>query len=559
MKKNGALLAASLIAFILTISIRPHHATANAEAPSILMPDSSTITGAGWMKSIGGSDQDEIHAIQETSDGGFIAVGQTHSFGSGPDLDYWILKLGGAGNVLWQKTYGGSESDVARDIQVTSDGGFIVAGHTYSYGAGDADIWVLKLNSDGDIVWQKTYGDSGYEHATSIQETGDGGFVVAGYTTSFGAGLRDYWVLKLDNTGVPQWRNTYGGSGDDEANAIQQTSDGGFIVAGRTNSFGAGQFDYWVLKLNSNGTIAWQKTYGEAFYDDEARSIQETSDGGYIVVGLARFDFVPDTGGDIWILKLTSSGTVLWNFAYGGLGNDGANSVQETSDGGFIVGGYTTSFIPTPTGASWLLKLNSNGSIDWQKSYDGSSAEPLNAVRETSDNGFIAVGYTSSFGAGDYDGWVLKTDSEGNIGGECPFVGMTDAEPMDTPLSILPTDAADQPSPVAYGETSVSPLDSAATVTPVCGVVCQPSTNVSLNPNLSLSISTGTNSNFWLVRFSLANGSNQTVIQTSVPACFSNTFNTNFVPPNPPITSICSILYDPALPGVVAQHCASVP
>jgi len=167
-------------------------------------------------------------------------------------LSLFLAGIASAGQ--WAKTYGGTGDDYAYSIQQTSDGGYIVAGYTGSSGAGLADFWVLKLKSDGTVDWQKTYGGGGYDSASSIQQTSDGGYIVAGVTTSFGAGGYDFWVLKLDGSGNVQWQKTYGGTGNDYANSIQQTTDGGYIVAGVTTSFGAGG-DFWVLKLDSSGNV----------------------------------------------------------------------------------------------------------------------------------------------------------------------------------------------------------------------------------------------------------------------------------------------------------------
>ena len=168
-------------------------------------------------------------------------------------LIFLVLPLANAQQ--WAITYGGSDWDEALLIQETDDGGYIVAGYTYSFGAGNEDIWVLKLDEDGNVEWQKTYGGSDEDWAHSIQQTSDGGYIVAGYTYSFGAGEGDFWVLKLDENGNVEWQKTYGGSDYDRAKSIQQTDDGGYIVAGSTYSFGAGYYDFWVLKLDENGEI----------------------------------------------------------------------------------------------------------------------------------------------------------------------------------------------------------------------------------------------------------------------------------------------------------------
>jgi uncharacterized delta-60 repeat protein len=323
-----------------------------------------------WAKTYGALDPDIAYSIQQTSDGGFIVAGTTSSLGAGSG-DFWILKLNSNGTVAWQKTYGGTDSDDPYSIQQTSDGGFIVAGTTGSFGAGSGDFWILKLNGDGTVAWQKTYGGTGYDDPYSIQQTSDGGYIVAGETTSFGTMNFDLWVLKLNAGGSVAWQKTYGGTSDGYPNSIQQTSDGGYIVAGRTASFGAGGLDIWVLKLNADGSIAWQKTYGGSD-NDAAYSIQQTSDGGYIVAG--GFDSFGTGILDIWVLKLNADGSIAWQKTYGGSGFEFSPSIQQTSDGGYIVTGRTASFGAGGTDI-WVLKLNADGSIAWQKTYGGTGLD----------------------------------------------------------------------------------------------------------------------------------------------------------------------------------------
>ena len=296
------------------------------------------------------------NSIQQTSDGGYIVAGGVGA------LDVWVLKLNASGNIQWQKTYGSDwalEFDVANSIQQTSDVGYIVAGYTQSiYPFSGYNIWVLKLDQNGNVTWQKTYGGYAHDVANSIQQTSDGGYIVAGKTNSFGAGSSDVWVLKLDKDGNIQWQKTYGGHSIDEATSIQQTSDGGYIVAGYTWSFGAGGGGVWVLKLDKDGNIQWQKTYGGTD-EDVASSIQQTSDGGYIVAG--KTNSFGAGSSDVWVLKLDKDGNIQWQKTYGGPDGDEAHSIQQTSDGGYIVAGYTYSF-GTRQGA-WVLKLDSNGNI----------------------------------------------------------------------------------------------------------------------------------------------------------------------------------------------------
>lgn len=269
------------------------------------------------------------------------------------------MKLSPDGTVEWQKTYGGINLDEASSIQQTNNGGYIVAGHTTSYGAGHYDFLTLKISANGAVEWQKTYGGVRFEWAEFVQQTGDGGYIVTGKTESFGAGLDDFWVLKLSPDGVVEWQKTYGGVGSEEANSIQHTSDGGYIVAGDTSSFGAGLLDAWVLKLSPEGMVEWQKTYGGVGHD-KAYSIKQTGDGGYVVACWTEsFGAGLD---DFWVLKLSSDGVVEWQKTYGGLNCEWAYCIQQTHDGGYVVAGETVSFV-METQEIWVLKLKPDGSI----------------------------------------------------------------------------------------------------------------------------------------------------------------------------------------------------
>ncbi|PMQ02381.1 MAG: hypothetical protein CBR30_01695 [Dictyoglomus sp. NZ13-RE01] len=363
-----------------------------------------------WQKTFGGTDEDGANSIQQTSDGGYIVAGYTYSFGAGWS-DVYILKLDENGNLLWQKTFGGSSDDEANSIQQTSDGGYIVAGYTYSFGAG-GDVYILKLDADGNLVWKKTFGGSSDDEANSIQQTSDGGYIVAGYTSSFGAGGRDVYILKLDANGNLVWQKTFGGSGWDEAYSIQQTSDSGYIVAGYTESFGDSDEDVYILKIDENGELVWEKIFGGKYYD-VVSSIQQTSDGGYIVAGYTKS--FGAGGRDVYILKLDANGELVWQKTFGGWGGDEARSIQQTSDGGYIVAGYTTSFGARGSDV-YILKLDANGELVWQKNFGGDSSDGAFAIQQTSDGGYIVAGNTESFGAGKSDVYILKLDADGNTG-----------------------------------------------------------------------------------------------------------------------------------------------
>jgi len=365
------------------------------------------------------------------------------------------------GTIQWQRAYGGNGYDMARSIQQTSDGGYIVAGESSSFGS-STEAWVLKLDGNGGITWQNLYGGSGNDVAYSIQQTPDGGYIVAGETTSYGADGVDALVFKLKSDGTIDWWNSYGGANDDRARSIQQTSDGGFIVAGETNSFGVGDLDIWVLKLNASGTVQWQKTYGGT-KDDAAYSVQQISDGGYIVAG----GTTPDASilNDVFLLRLDTSGAVVWQNTYGGDNDDVGYSVQQTSDGGYIVAGKTSSF-RNIFGDIWVLKIKSNGDIDWQKTYGGNDSNSAVAIRQAADGRYVVAGETAYFGAGDADVCVLKLEPTGEIGSGSTLISTSTATAATAGFTVGTSSAIVTPTTtVAPNPTFVSPLDSWATTT----------------------------------------------------------------------------------------------
>ncbi|MEO0192088.1 MAG: hypothetical protein ABIM46_04835, partial [candidate division WOR-3 bacterium] len=334
-----------------------------------------------------------------------------------------VIKLNPNGSLAWARTFGGTGYDDASSITQTSDGGYAVAGHTDGFGAGNFDILVIKLNPNGSLAWARTFGGTGYDDAPSIIQTSDGGYAVAGYTVSFGAGNFDILVIKLNPNGSLAWARTFGGIDGDWAESIIRTSDGGYAVAGATWSFGAGNDDFLVLKLNSNGSLAWARTYGGTGYEAVSSIIQIT-DGGYAVAGDIS-SFGPGDV-DLLVLKLNPDGSPAWARTYVmGTDYDWVYSITQTSDGGYAVAGETESF-----GAGgddfFVLKLNSNGSLAWARTFGGISSDDAHSITQTSDGGYAVAGHTGSFGAGG-DFLVLKLGSDGNYPGcvqECsPTVG----------------------------------------------------------------------------------------------------------------------------------------
>jgi uncharacterized delta-60 repeat protein len=366
--------------------------------------------GSTFAKTIGGSSDDFASSIIQSSDGGYVVAGGTSSFGAGLD-DIFVVKLDSAGNVVWTKTIGGSFTDVALSIIQSSDGGYVVAGGTSSFGAGDYDIFVVKLDSAGNVQWTKTIGGSSWDVALSIIQSSDGGYVVAGLTSSFGAGGYDIFVVKLDSSGNVVRTKTIGGSSDDVAYSIIQSSDGGYVVAGWTSSFGAGNSDIFVVKLDSAGNVQWTKTIGGSSWD-VALSIIQSSDGGYVVAGLTSSFGAGDY--DIFVVKLDSAGNVVWTKTIGGSYGDRAYSIIQSSDGGYVVAGWTSSF-----GAGlddiYVVKLDSAGNAVWTKTIGGSVTDVAISITQSSDGGYVVAGWTSSFGAGDDDFYVVKMDANGNV------------------------------------------------------------------------------------------------------------------------------------------------
>ena len=419
-----------------------------------------------WQNTIGGSDVDQLYSIQQTSDGGYVLGGLSKSNVSGDKTensqglsDYWVVKLDSLGVIQWQNTIGGSDDDWLYSIQQTSDGGYVLGGTSISdisgdkteNSQGDRDYWVVKLDSLGSIQWQNTIGGSLGDYLESIQQTSDGGYVLGGWSNSpisgdktennLGpSGTYDYWVVKLNTTGAIQWQNTIGGSSSDKLYSIQQTSDEGYILGGYSYSDSTGDktennqgipgvnTDYWVVKLDTTGTIQWQNTIGGSG-NDQLYSIQQTSDGGYVLGGHSLSsisgDKTENSQGvqDYWVVKLDTTGTIQWQNTIGGNGHDELYSIQQTSDDGYVLGGYSLSNISGDKTENsqgvqdyWVVKLDTMGTIQWQNTIGGTNYDVLESIQQTSDGGYILGGYSLSNASGDktensqggIDYWVVK-------------------------------------------------------------------------------------------------------------------------------------------------------
>jgi len=384
-----------------------------------------------WDKTYGGSSDDWAYSLIQTTDGGYAVAGETSSKGAG-EKDFWVIKLDNKGNMIWDRTYGGSNDDSAYSLIQTTDGGYAVAGSTYSKGAGDRDFWVINLDNKGNMIWDRTYGGSDFDRARSLIQTTDGGYAVAGETYSKGAGGVDFWVIKLDYQGNMVWDKTFGGRSHDGAGSLSliQTTDGGYAVAGDTFSKGAGNVDFWVIKLDHQGNMVWDKTFGGRSYD-WARSLIQTTDGGYAVAGETYSKGAGNA--DFWVIKLDSKGSMIWDKTYGGNGYDAALSLIQTTDGGYAVAGDTSS-----KGAGdrdlWVIKLDSKGNMIWDRAYGGSDEDRANCLIQTTDGGYAVAGTTSSKGAGSDDFWVIKLESYSVT--ELPFIPPTPIIPVMPKVTI---------------------------------------------------------------------------------------------------------------------------
>jgi len=419
-----------------------------------------------WEKSYGGRQAEYLFDVQPTADYGFILAGSSLSRATGNktgagsgDLDYWIWKMDEHGSEDWQKSFGGSGSDLLVSLKNTTDGGFILAGTSNSQkgldkaedSRGGNDYWIVKLNAKGAEEWQKTYGGNGQDDLVSITPTKDGGYIIGGSSASDKSddktensnGNTDYWILKIDRTGKLEWQKTYGGQYADLLRTLSPTSDGGYIVGGYSNSpqskykttdtAGEGG-DFWILKLDSTGAIQWQLTLG-GDQDDELYSLQQTSDGGYIVGGNSNSGATGNknktnrNGTDFWILKLDAEGTITWQETYDFGQLDILSSIVENDDHTFLIGGHAQTEVMGTTKKDKgeindyiALKISDKGDVLWNTSVGSEGEDILKKVIETRDGGYLLAGTSNpekeDFRTGNDTGNMLSGISNGqNIEG----------------------------------------------------------------------------------------------------------------------------------------------
>jgi hypothetical protein len=305
------------------------------------------------------------------------------------------------------KTFGGFDNDYGRWVEQTSDGGYIILGEEQSFGSGGGDIWLIKTDSSLNMQWNKTFGGMNYDMGGVVKQTSDLGYIILGETESYGAGKDDIWLVKTDNLGNKKWDKTFGGSENDYCASIHETSDLGFIVLGST--YDGDDYDVWLIKTDSSGNLEWQNLFGTN-KTDRGYFCQQTSDKGYVIIG--ETDSSGSGNRDIWLIKTDSSGEMEWNKTYGGSEIECGNYVLQTQDGGYFVVGHI-GLIGNPE--VWLIKTDNNGNMEWNRTIGGSNTDNCFTALEASDGGYVLAGATWSYGAGSSDIWLIKIDEYGNI------------------------------------------------------------------------------------------------------------------------------------------------
>ena len=361
-----------------------------------------------WNRTFGGNWDERGCSVIETSEGNYLITGYTSSRGAG-GFDVLLLKTNTYGIELWRKVFGGSDEDKGFSVLEASDGGYLIAGFTNSFDVGGGDVWLIKTYANGNEDWNETYGGTGSQCGYSVSPCGSG-YVVVGFDNQWGEEANyDFYVVRIWQDGSKYWSKTYGFDGDDIARGVS-----GLVVAGWTKKPGSVFSDIYCMELDDSGNIDWDKIHGGSG-DDWAESITRTSDWHYVIAGATHGLDSTKVFTDVLLMKIDwSSGNVIWTKTYGGDREDVGRSVQQTSDGGYIITGWTKSF-----GAGdydvWLIKTDADGNEQWNMTFGGSGSDQGESVEQTSDGGYIITGYTDSYGAGRDDLWLIKVASENNL------------------------------------------------------------------------------------------------------------------------------------------------
>jgi len=366
-----------------------------------------------WNKTYGGNGWETAYSVKQTSDGGFIFTGHIKSYGASWS-DGWLVKTNSNGNELWNKTFGGPNRDDFTYVEQTNDGGYITAGYTYLSGDFLSSGWFVKTDSNGNEIWNKTIGGDDNNVAEFVQQTSDGGYVLTGYSGTYDASNIDYWVVKIDSQGNNLWDTTFTGTTDDFIRCIRQTSDGGYILVGSTREFRAkDDSKAFLIKIDSNGNQIFDKTYG--IKDSSwASSVFLTKDGGYIIVGGTS------SGEELiesLLIKTDSNGNQEWVKTFGNMTkNIRTYDGQQTFDGGYILAGAIGSFIGDSGDTQWsnaiIIKTDSSGNEQWNITVGGDDNDWAYSIFQTTDGGYIISGFTDSYVTGFFNSgaWLIKIE-----------------------------------------------------------------------------------------------------------------------------------------------------
>ncbi len=366
-----------------------------------------------WTKKYGGTDWDFGRSIESVDSLNYVIAGYSHSFGNGYEL--YLIKVDENGDTLWMRTLGGPNDEEAFDIKKVPTGDLVIAGWTSSYGSGLRDAYLVLTNENGDTIWTRTYGGAARDIAYGVYPTSDGGFIMVGATRSSGNGLSDLYLVKANAQGDSMWAKTFGGSEQDFGYSVLETPDGGFIAVGFTESSGSGMGDMYIIRTDASGDSIWTRTFGGSA-DDRALKIKPANDSGFIITGYSSS--FGSGGTDVYMLKISNQGDSVWAFTYGGLQDDCGYDIENAANGGYIVCGITRSFGEGNEDV-YLLRLSEQGDTNWTQTYGGSSDDGAAAVIEMPDHGLLIAGKTYSFGTGGYDVWLIRTE---------PITGITERE-----------------------------------------------------------------------------------------------------------------------------------
>lgn len=367
---------------------------------------------ASFTTTIGQTDfYNRGNAVKQTPDGGYIVAGRTVSFGGG-GIQAYLVKTDASGETLWSKDYGDRGSEEAYCIQITHDGGYVFTGYSNSKDV-KGDVYLVRADADGKLVWERTYGGLGIDGGNSVWETKDHGYIIAGETYSYGQGTINAYLVRTDEKGDTLWTKVFGGNGIEQANCVQETNDGGFIVTGRTNSFGAGDYDVYLIRTDNKGNKLWMQTFGGTG-SEEGNSVLETNDGGFIISGYTRS--YGKGGADVYLVKADKDGNQLWSKTFGGETDDYGKAAEQTHEGGYVIVGHTNSFGKGIE--AYLIRTDEVGNQVWQHTYGEQSDDFGNSVDQTTDGGFVIGGSTVRASGGETaekikNVYLIKTSASG--------------------------------------------------------------------------------------------------------------------------------------------------